>query len=121
MHISNTIVTDVFGVDPEWLVNSNEWRSLLTEAAKAGDYTVLDTTITEFDGGGLTGVAVLAESHLFVHTWPEHDYVAVTLESCKDEEYAREVLGHLLDQLDPDNYRTEWTNRYARPPKSHSD
>jgi S-adenosylmethionine decarboxylase len=38
------------------------------------------------DGGGVSGVAVLAESHISVHTWPEHQYAAFDVFMCGDTE-----------------------------------
>lgn len=55
----------------------------LREAAEASGATVLHTHIHEFGGeGGVSGVAVLAESHISVHTWPELDYAAFDVFMC---------------------------------------
>jgi len=50
------------------------------EAAKA---TLLHIHLHEFSGGGgVSGVAVLAESHISIHTWPERGYAAVDIFMC---------------------------------------
>jgi S-adenosylmethionine decarboxylase len=55
----------------------------LQEAAEAADATVLHVHVHEFGGeGGISGVAVLAESHISVHTWPELDYAAFDVFMC---------------------------------------
>tara|TARA_R110000868_G_scaffold4155_4_gene25219 strand:+ start:3370 stop:3861 length:492 start_codon:yes stop_codon:yes gene_type:complete len=55
----------------------------LREAAEASDATVLHVHVHEFGGGGgVSGVAVLAESHISVHTWPELDYAAFDVFMC---------------------------------------
>lgn len=55
----------------------------LREAAEAADATVLHIHVHEFGGaGGVSGVAVLAESHISVHTWPELDYAAFDVFMC---------------------------------------
>ena len=55
----------------------------LREAAEASDATVLHIHVHEFGGeGGVSGVAVLAESHISVHTWPELDYAAFDVFMC---------------------------------------
>ena len=55
----------------------------LRDAAEASDATVLHVHVHEFGGeGGISGVAVLAESHISVHTWPELDYAAFDVFMC---------------------------------------
>ncbi|MGB0632569.1 MAG: adenosylmethionine decarboxylase [Alphaproteobacteria bacterium] len=58
-------------------------ESALREAAEAAGATVLHIHVHEFGGeGGVSGVAVLAESHISVHTWPELDYAAFDIFMC---------------------------------------
>ncbi len=55
----------------------------LREAAEACEATVLHVHVHEFStNGGVSGVAVLAESHISVHTWPELDYAAFDVFMC---------------------------------------
>lgn len=51
-------------------------------AAEAGGATVLGAHFHPFEGGGVTGVLLLAESHITVHTWPEQGYAALDLFMC---------------------------------------
>ena len=58
-------------------------RSVLREAAQACGATVLDVHLHDFGArAGFTGVALLAESHISLHSWPEHDYLAVDVFVC---------------------------------------
>ena len=57
--------------DPRVLVDSDELRSLLYRAAAAGGATVLADEFYVFPNGAVTGVLLLAQSHLSIHTWPE--------------------------------------------------
>ena len=54
----------------------------LREAVEAIDGTLLDVRVVEFPVHGVTGVAIIAESHVAVHTWPEHGYAAVDIFTC---------------------------------------
>ena len=51
-------------------------------AARAGGATVLSAHLHPFPGGGVTGVLLLAESHVTIHTWPERGYAALDLFLC---------------------------------------
>ncbi len=58
-------------------------ESALRSAAEAADATVLHIHVHEFGGeGGVSGVAVLAESHISIHSWPEMDYAAFDVFMC---------------------------------------
>lgn len=62
-------------------------RTALREAAEVAGATVLDIDLHCFTpNGGITGVAVLAQSHISVHTWPECGYAAIDVFMCGDAE-----------------------------------
>ena len=54
----------------------------MRNAVHAANATLLDLFVHEFSPQGVTGVAVLAESHLSIHTWPEYGYVAADVFTC---------------------------------------
>ncbi len=55
----------------------------LREASVRAGATVLEVTLHNFaNNNGITGVALLAESHISIHTWPEHDYIALDIFMC---------------------------------------
>ena len=58
-------------------------RKALKKAAEACGATVLKIVLHSFgEGAGITGVAVLAESHISIHTWPEINYIALDVFMC---------------------------------------
>ena len=58
---------------------------LMQTAAREAGATVLESHIHKFgEGAGNTGVVMLAESHITVHTWPEHNYAAFDIFMCGD-------------------------------------
>ncbi|HLT01657.1 MAG TPA: adenosylmethionine decarboxylase [Geminicoccaceae bacterium] len=59
----------------------------LRRAVQAAGATLLHLHLHEFgSGGGVSGVAVLAESHISIHTWPEHGYAAIDAFMCGSAE-----------------------------------
>lgn len=64
-------------------LNSSDVLELaLRETVEAIDGKLLDLRVVEFPVHGVTGVAIIAESHVAVHTWPEHGYAAVDIFTC---------------------------------------
>ena len=68
--------------DPSVLTDAVLLRRILTTAAERGGATIVGEEFCEFENGGVTGVLVLAQSHLTIHTWPERSLANVDLLSC---------------------------------------
>ena len=73
----------------------------LVDAVNAAGATLLHIHLHVFEpGGGISGVAVLAESHISVHTWPERGYAAFDIFMCGEAE-PRKALSVLKRAFDP--------------------
>lgn len=71
-------------------LDANALETLLKDSAEAGGATVLSCHLHGFGkGGGVTGVVLLAESHITVHTWPERGYAAFDVFMCGNCETLR--------------------------------
>lgn len=67
-------------------------EAALTAAVAAAKATLLHIHLHHFTpNGGVSGVAVLAESHISIHTWPERSYAALDVFMCGDSEPARTI------------------------------
>ena len=76
-------------------------ESALREAAEAAQAAVLHIHLHEFGGaGGVSGVAVLAESHISIHTWPELNYAAFDVFMCGNCRPDR-ALSVLINRFNP--------------------
>ena len=75
---------NLYGCDPEVLNDLPYLQSLLRQTAIDLKATVVDEVFHTFAPHGVSGVVVIAESHLAVHTWPEHGYAAVDLFTCSE-------------------------------------
>jgi S-adenosylmethionine decarboxylase len=74
--------------------------SVMHEAADVGGATVLGQTSAVFPNGALTAALLLSESHLTVHTWPEHGLARFDLLTCGSLN-AELILSHLRSELKP--------------------
>lgn len=55
---------------------------IMAQAAEVAGATVLKTAFQNFNPQGVSGVVVIAESHLTIHSWPEYGYAAVDIFTC---------------------------------------
>lgn len=56
----------------------------LIQATKASKATIISHNFHKFSPYGISGVVVIAESHVAIHTWPEYNYAAVDIFTCGD-------------------------------------
>ncbi len=71
-------------LDVAVLTDRERLRTILYEAARSGGATVVGEEFCVFPNDAVTGVLVLAQSHLSIHTWPEQALANVDLLSCGD-------------------------------------
>ncbi len=83
----------------EILNNLESVKTALVEAAKRAEATIIDVLFHEFNPFGISGVVVIAESHLSIHTWPEYRYAAVDIFSCGEALKPAEAAAYLVEQF----------------------
>ena len=76
------LVIDAWETPAELLNDPNLIREALIEAINIGQATLIDLCVHQFSPHGVTATATLAESHIAIHTWPEHGYFAADLFFC---------------------------------------
>ena len=92
--VGTHLVVDAWEASEELLNDPEAIRRAMLEAISAGDATLIDLCVHQFSPHGVTATATLAESHIAIHTWPEHGYFAADLFFCGrgKPERAMEVL-----------------------------
>jgi len=73
---------ELYRCDCEKLNDESFLRCTLNKAAKLAKATVLNLISNKFEPQGVTAIALLAESHISIHTWPESNYSAVDIFTC---------------------------------------
>ena len=83
--IGQHLLVDFYGITPAQLDNADVLAACLETAARRVCLTPLaPPVIHRFAGGGVTGFLLLAESHIALHSYPEHGYLALDIFSCGD-------------------------------------
>jgi S-adenosylmethionine decarboxylase len=86
--------------NPERLKRARQVRRWMLEAAERAHGTIVKAVFHNFSPWGVSGVVVIAESHLTIHTWPEHGYAAVDVFSCSPSLDQAAVREHLREKLE---------------------
>jgi S-adenosylmethionine decarboxylase len=80
--LGTQVVLDLYECETGHLDDIAWVKKTLVEAARAAGATVVETVFHKFAPCGISGVVVIAESHLAIHIWPEHRYAAVDVFTC---------------------------------------
>ncbi len=76
------ILAEFYGCPSDDLCNLNLIKQHMVEAAIEAGAEVRETVFHQFCPQGISGVVVISESHLAIHTWPEYGYAAVDVFTC---------------------------------------
>ncbi len=78
-------------------------KDSLVQAAIAASATIVDVSFHEFNPFGISGMVVIAESHLSIHTWPEYGYAAVDIFTCGEVIKPETAASYLIERFGSQN------------------
>ena len=81
--------------------DSKKIEKILIEAAKKAKNTPLKIAIHKFSPRGITGVVLLAESHIALHSWPEFNYLAIDIFTCGEKSLPNSAILFLKKYFKP--------------------
>ena len=82
--LGNQMVIEMYDCESAQFDNVDWVRNVLVEAAQRAHATIIEVVFHKFNPVGISGVVVISESHLAIHTWPEHRYAAIDIFTCGD-------------------------------------
>ena len=97
--------------DKEVLNDLGFLRDALQAAATEAGATVVEDSFHRFNPHGVSGAVIIAESHLFIHTWPEYGYAAVDIFTCGNTVKPKKAAQTLIRKLGSKNYSMEEIQR----------
>jgi S-adenosylmethionine decarboxylase len=78
------VILDLYDCEASILDSKEKVEEVLIKAAEVANATVIGSVFRKFSPQGVSGVVVVSESHLAIHTWPEHGYASVDIYTCGD-------------------------------------
>lgn len=95
------ILCELYECDSEILDDELQIESLMIEAALECGAEVRKTAFQKFSPQGVSGVVVISESHLTIHTWPQgqYRYAAIDIFTCGDKINPEDACEYLMKKL----------------------
>tara|TARA_B100000161_G_scaffold97967_1_gene69180 strand:+ start:281 stop:715 length:435 start_codon:yes stop_codon:yes gene_type:complete len=116
IHQSKHLLLELYKCDNEKLNDESFLRCALNKAAKLANATVLNLISNKFEPQGVTAIALLAESHISIHTWPESNYSAVDIFTCGQNMLPEIAAKYLIETLKAEEHLLRVIER--NPPRA---
>lgn len=104
--LGNHILVEFYQCDTQLLNEVKYIEEAMKEATLASGATLVGSHFHTFSPHGVSGVIVIAESHLSIHTWPEYGYAAVDIFTCGETIDASKAFFHLKKAFKAKNTAT---------------
>ncbi len=105
------VLAEIYGCDFDILNDINKVEEIMVNAALGAGAEVREVVFHKFSPQGVSGVVVISESHLAIHTWPELGYAAVDVFTCGDKVNPWDVCNFLADRFGAESVEAKETQR----------
>jgi len=109
--IGKHVTVDMYGCSFQHLDSLDYIKEAMLTAVQEANMSLLDFTYHKFEPQGLTALALLAESHMSIHTYPELGYAAVDVFTCGDHSRPERAVRILKKFLRPEKTKTTHIQR----------
>jgi S-adenosylmethionine decarboxylase len=95
------ILANMYGIDKTKLAHRNFIEKSLLDTVEKAELTMVGSCFHQFDPTGVTGVILLAESHISIHTWPENQTAVIDIYTCGHKNHAQKAYQVLYEIFEP--------------------
>jgi S-adenosylmethionine decarboxylase proenzyme len=97
------LIVELYGCNTDILNDKERIEQIMMEAAERAGATIVQKVFHLFNPHGISGVVVIAESHLAIHTWPEYGYAAVDVFTCGSKVDPWKAYEHIKKELEAEH------------------
>jgi S-adenosylmethionine decarboxylase len=97
--LGKQLIVELYGCNRTLLDEPNHSERILVEAVNRSGATVIKPFFHHFSPHGVSGVVVIAESHVAIHTWPEFGYCAVDIFTCGNQVDTDLIFEHIRTEF----------------------
>ncbi|MEF8823932.1 MAG: adenosylmethionine decarboxylase [Desulfohalobiaceae bacterium] len=105
MVVGRHIIAELYGVAPNLIAYEEQVKKILEDISERVGFTKVGSMYKQFSPWGVTGVILIEESHISIHTWPEYEQVNFDVFTCGDLSQADTAFHCSLEEFSPKFYR----------------
>ncbi|MEL6134265.1 MAG: adenosylmethionine decarboxylase, partial [Bacteroidota bacterium] len=109
------VLIEYYGIDSELGSKAAAVEEMMLTAAQTAGMQYLHHYFHQFSPFGVTGIIAVQESHLSIHTWPEHQYAAVDMFTCGDQAALRMAIEEIGKKLKASSWEVMEVSRGGSP------
>jgi S-adenosylmethionine decarboxylase len=114
-NLGRHVLAEICGCDFDILNDINKVEEIMVNAALEAGAEVRECVFHKFSPQGVSGVVVISESHLAIHTWPELGYAAVDVFTCGERVNPWDACNYLTDHFSAKNMTAKEMKRGIMP------
>ena len=105
------LLAEFWECDTERIDNPAQIEQVMRDAARVAGAEIIGSMFHEFEPQGVSGVVVISESHLTIHTWPEMSYAAVDIFTCGEHVDPWQALEYVAKEFGAEEMHAMEINR----------
>jgi S-adenosylmethionine decarboxylase proenzyme len=105
------LLVDFYDCESTLLDDVELIKKLLVESAVVANSTVVNTVFHHYSPYGVSGVVVIAESNVTIHTWPEYGYAAIDIFTCGETVDPWNIYEHLRNEFEAGRFEVKEVSR----------
>ncbi len=115
--VGHHVYGDLYGVEPRILSDKDFLVRIIREAAERANAKILEIKTWELGGdkGGVSIIALIVESHIALHTWPNYRYATLDVYTCGEDADPWAAFKYIVEALKPKTYTVHYTDRTQLP------
>ncbi|RUM48002.1 MAG: adenosylmethionine decarboxylase [Hyperthermus sp.] len=115
--VGKHVYGNLYGIARERLWDRKGLENLVREAAARANMHLVELKSWEFHGfhGGVSVIALVLESHIALHTWPDYGYATVDVYTCGARSDPWKAFNHIVSVLKPEHYIVHYADRSSIP------
>ena len=103
MMLGKHTLADIYDIENDCLDDIEQIKDIILESCKESNLHVVEFTFHKFEPYGLSGIFVLKESHIAIHTWPEYKFASVDVFTCGTMANPTEACNKIVNKLQSKN------------------